>query len=57
VSKILAGLKEALAFARGKCRHEWTYWLHDARYPMWSHTCTKCKVTVTVKQRPDDYTD
>lgn len=51
--KILAGLREALAYARGDCRHEFTYWApgqaraSNGRPLSWTRTCTKCKVTET----------
>lgn len=52
MSKILAGLREALAYARGDCRHEFTYWeprdmAGCDKTKAWKRTCTKCKVRET----------
>jgi len=55
--KMLEGLKEALAYARGDCRHEFTYWEHVKQIGAWRRICTKCKIRETVWQRPHDYTD
>lgn len=45
-SKIIEGLKEALAYSR--CRHEFTYWEHKPMRDgskIWTRKCTKCKGT------------
>ena len=50
MGKILDGLKEALSYVRGDCRHEFTYWEPGRVMPgtestkAWRRTCTKCKV-------------
>lgn len=46
-AKIMQGLREALAHARGDGRHEWTYWAPRENDHGWTRVCTKCKVRET----------
>ena len=42
MSRILKGLKQALAFARGECRHDWTVVKKTNFHVV--RECRKCKV-------------
>lgn len=56
--KIQNGLREALSYARGECRHEYTVWAPN-RIPAgcsdtisWSRVCTLCKCRETTFVEP-----
>lgn len=56
-SKMLNGLRKALAYARGDCRHEFTYWEPRKAGHGWTRICTKCGVRETSMIITDEIRD
>jgi hypothetical protein len=62
-NKIIDGLRMALRYARGECRHKFSSWegrrmLGVRETTIWSRVCAKCKVRETVfcERRPNEGT-
>lgn len=50
-NKIIRGAREALAYARGNCPHEWVYKRNKAKTTLIRH-CRKCGVRETTWRQP-----
>jgi len=53
-NKIVAGARQAAAFARGECDHQWLHKKSKTRKGVWIRHCRKCGVRVTEFARPTE---
>jgi hypothetical protein len=53
-NKIVTGAKQAAAFARGECDHQWIHKKSKTTKDVWIRHCRKCGVRVTDFGRPTE---